>query len=145
VIFDNKEVKDIHNEDDDAMEKEGNNNDKDFVLITMEGLNIGEDYWDSTEEDDDDPNYDMNEHIEQHMIVKGGSEINEINVSSRVQLDNPLSENQTFNSKKHLQYTINEYHIRGNIEVKTKRTSKINIGRDMQRPQLFLEVIYCMS
>jgi hypothetical protein len=26
-------------------------------------------------------------------------EINEINISSRVQLDNPLSENQTFNSK----------------------------------------------
>jgi hypothetical protein len=101
------------------MEEEGNDDDEDFISFACEGWEVGEDYWDSTDEDDD-LDYDSNEHIEQRMIVKGRSEkyhpvrdfsdvskINEINISSQAQLDNPLSENRTFNSKKHLQWIIN--------------------------------------
>jgi hypothetical protein len=51
-------------------------------------------------------------------------EINEINAPSQSQFDNSLSKNQTFNSKKQLQWAINEYHIRENIEVKTEISSK---------------------
>jgi hypothetical protein len=113
------------------MEEEGNDDDEDFLSFACEEWEVGEDYWNLTDENDD-PDYDPNEHIEQRVIVKGRSEkhhpirdfsdvskINEINIPSRVQLDNPLSENQTFNSKEHLEWVINEYHIRENIEIKT--------------------------
>jgi hypothetical protein len=118
------------------MKEDVNDDDEDFIPFACERWKVGDDYWDSVDEDDDS-NYDLNEHIEQRVIVKGRSkkyhpmrdfsdvsEINEINISSRVQLDNPLSENQTFNSNEHLQWTINEYHIRGNIEIKIERSNK---------------------
>jgi hypothetical protein len=137
MIFDNTEVEYSHNEDVDVMEEERNDDDEDFVSITREGCELGEDFWDSADEDDD-PDYDLNEHIEQHMVVKGRSEkhhpirnfsdiseINKINTPSQVQLDNPLAENRTFNSKEHLQWAINEYIIRENIEFKAERRSKL--------------------
>jgi hypothetical protein len=118
------------------MEEEGNDDDEDFIPFACEEWEVREDYWDSADKDDD-PNYDLNEHIEKCVIVKGRSEkyhpvldfsdvseISEINISSRVQLDNPLLENRTFNLKEHLQWTINEYHIRGNIEIRTKKSNK---------------------
>jgi hypothetical protein len=52
-------------------------------------------------------------------------EINEINAHSQSQFDNPLSDNQIFNSKEQLQWTINEYHIRENITVKIKSSKSI--------------------
>jgi hypothetical protein len=92
-------------------EERNNEGDDDFVPISTDGWEIGEDYWDSADEDND-PNYDSHEHIECRLIVKNISEkyhsvcdfsdiseINEINTPSQSQFDNPLSENQTFNSK----------------------------------------------
>jgi hypothetical protein len=64
---------------------------------------------------------------EKHHLIRDFSdisEINEINAPSRSQFDNPLLENRTFNFKEQLQWTINEYHIRGNIEMETERSSK---------------------
>jgi hypothetical protein len=85
--------------------------DDDFVSISTDRWEIGEDYWDSIDEDDE-LDYDPHEHIEHRLIVKNKSEkhhlirdfsdiseINEINDSSQLQFDNPLSENQIFNSK----------------------------------------------
>jgi hypothetical protein len=60
---------------------------------------------------------------EKHHLVRDFSdtyEINEINVP----FDNSLSENQTFNYKDQLQWANIEYHIRKNIELETKRSSK---------------------
>jgi hypothetical protein len=109
----NDESDDVRNEDNDVLEEEKRNDD-DFVLILPDGWEIGEDYWDSADEDDD-PDYDPHEHIERQLIVKNRSEkyhpvrdfsdiskINEINAPSQSQFDNPLSENQTFNSKEQL-------------------------------------------
>jgi hypothetical protein len=67
---------DVHNEDNDVLEEEERNNDGEggdnFVPISTDGWEIGEDYWDSTDEDDD-PNYDHHEHIECLLIVKNRS------------------------------------------------------------------------
>jgi hypothetical protein len=65
-------------------------------------------------------------------------EINEINAPSQSQFDNLLSEYQTFNSKEQLQWAINEYHIRKNIEVETERSSKsILVMICKQQPRCF--------
>jgi hypothetical protein len=114
MIYDNTKVEDTQNRDVDPMEEERNDDDEDFIPFTCEGWKVEEDYWDSTDKDDDS-DYDPNEHIEQRVIVKGSSEkhhptrdfsdvskINQINILSQVQLDNALSENRTFNSKEHL-------------------------------------------
>jgi hypothetical protein len=74
--------------------KEDERNDDDFVPISTDGWEIGEDYWDLVDEDDD-PDYDPHEHIERRLIVKNRSEkyhpvhdfsdiseINEINAPS---------------------------------------------------------------
>jgi hypothetical protein len=56
-----------------------------------------------------------------------------------------LSENQTFNSNEQLQWAINEYHIRENIEVETERNSKsILVMICKQQPIYFwrLYVVY---
>jgi hypothetical protein len=71
------------------------------------------------------------------------SEINEINILSQVQFDNLLSENQTFNSKEHLQYTTNEYHIKRNIDLKIENNSKSKLI--MVCTKMLLEIIRCMS
>jgi hypothetical protein len=120
-------------------EEEQNDDDEgddDFVPIITDGWEIGEDYWDSADENDD-PDYDPYKHTKRQLIVKNRlekyhlvrdfsdiSEINEIDAPSQSQFDNSLSENRTFNSKEQLQWAINEYHIRENIEVKTERSSK---------------------
>jgi hypothetical protein len=63
---------DVRNEDTDVLE-EDEQNDDDFVLILTVGWEIGEDYWDSADEDDE-PDYDPHEHIERWLIVKNRSE-----------------------------------------------------------------------
>jgi hypothetical protein len=40
MIFDNTKVEDFHNEDVDVMEEEGNDDDKDFVPIARESVNL---------------------------------------------------------------------------------------------------------
>jgi hypothetical protein len=77
-----------------VLEEDERNND-DFVSISTDGWGIGEDYMDSTDEDDY-PNYDPREHIKRRLIVKNRSkkhhpvrdfsdisEINEINAPSQ--------------------------------------------------------------
>jgi hypothetical protein len=86
--------------------EEDERNDNDFVPISTDGWEIGEYYWDSTDEDDD-PDYDPHEHLECLLIMKNRSEkyylvrdfsdiseINEINALLRSQFDNPLSKNE---------------------------------------------------
>jgi hypothetical protein len=90
---------DVRNEDNDVLEEEERNDDgegdDDFVSISTDRWEIGEDYWDSADEDDE-LDYDPHEHIEHQMIVKNKSEkyhlirdfsdiseINEINDSSQ--------------------------------------------------------------
>jgi hypothetical protein len=63
MIYDNTEVEDTQNEDVDAMEEEENDDDENFIPFACEGWKVGEDYWDSADEDDDS-DYDPNEHIE---------------------------------------------------------------------------------
>jgi hypothetical protein len=72
MIYDNTEVEDTQNKDIDVMEEEGNDDDEDFIPFACEGWEVGEDYWDSADENGD-PDYDPNEHIEQHVIVKDRS------------------------------------------------------------------------
>jgi hypothetical protein len=55
-----------------VLEEDERNND-DFVSISTNGWEIGEDYKDSANEDDD-PDYDLHEHIERRLIVKNRSE-----------------------------------------------------------------------
>jgi hypothetical protein len=55
-----------------VLEEEERNND-DFVSISTDGWEIGEDYWDSADEDGD-PDYDPHEHIVRQLIVKNRSE-----------------------------------------------------------------------
>jgi hypothetical protein len=86
---------DVHNEHNDVLVEEERNDDgkgdDDFVPISTDGWEIEEDYWDSTDKNDD-PNYDPHKHIERRLIVKKRSkmyhpvrdvsdisEINEIN------------------------------------------------------------------
>jgi hypothetical protein len=68
---------DVRNENNNVLEEEERNDDDegddDFVLISTDGQEIGEDYWDSTDEDDD-LYYDLHEHIECRLIVKNRSE-----------------------------------------------------------------------
>jgi hypothetical protein len=59
---------DVHNGGNDVLDEDERNND-DFVSISTDGWEIGEDYWDSADEDDD-PDYDLHEHIERRLIVK---------------------------------------------------------------------------
>jgi hypothetical protein len=80
--------------------EEDERNDDDFVSISTDEWEIGEDYWDSADEYDD-PNYDPHEHIKRRFIVKNRSkkhhpvrdfsdisEINEINAPSQSQFKN---------------------------------------------------------
>jgi hypothetical protein len=82
---------DIGNEDNDVLEEEERNDDgegdDDFVPILTDGWDIGEDYYDSADEDDD-PDYDPHEYIERrlivnrsekHHLVRDFSDISEIN------------------------------------------------------------------
>jgi hypothetical protein len=68
---------DVRNEDNDVLVEEERNDDgegdNDFVSISIDGWEIGEDYWDSADEDDD-PDYDPHEYIERRLIVKNRSE-----------------------------------------------------------------------
>jgi hypothetical protein len=68
----NDEGDDVHNEDNDVLE-EDERNDDDFVPISTDGWEFGEDYWDSTNKDDDS-DYDPHKHIERRLIVKNRSE-----------------------------------------------------------------------
>jgi hypothetical protein len=68
----NDEGDDVRNEDNNVLEKDERNDD-DFVLISTDRWEIGEDYWDSTDEDDD-LDYDLHEHIKRRLIVKNRSE-----------------------------------------------------------------------
>jgi hypothetical protein len=67
---------DVRNEHNDVLVEEERNDDgkgdADFVPISTDGWVIGEDYWDSTDEDDD-PNYDPHEYIERRLIMKNRS------------------------------------------------------------------------
>jgi hypothetical protein len=53
--------------------EEKERNDDDFVSISTDGWEIGEDYWDSADENDD-PDYDAQKYIERQLIVKNRSE-----------------------------------------------------------------------
>jgi hypothetical protein len=59
---------DVRNEYNDMLEEEKRNDD-DFVPILTDVWEIGENYWDSANEDDN-PDYDPHEHIERQLIVK---------------------------------------------------------------------------
>jgi hypothetical protein len=69
MIIDDTEIEYTHNEDNDVLEEDKQKGDDDFVLILTDGWKIGEDYWDSTDEDDDS-DYDPHEYVERRLFIK---------------------------------------------------------------------------
>lgn len=114
---------------------EENEGDDDENILPVAGeWETGEDYGYTSDEDDLD--YNPNDHPNHRIIVQGRSEkyhpvqelsdisgFNEIYTEVQNSSDDPLAENRVFNSKDQLQWTISEYHIKGNIEIKTERSS----------------------